>query len=583
MFPAEVESFTTDGEGKVYQFLRRWALPDDAFLAWYSPDIEDREPDFILFSPDCGLIVFEVKDWSIKQLVTADPKTAVLRIRGKQERRKQPLAQAKEYVHALMSFLGKRTTEWRNGKPALPCPIQCGAVFTNITRTQFEDSGLAQVMEGERVLCKDDLGESSRFAIDATGEALKKWLLEHFPPLFQFSLDEEKLNWLRGCIFPVVRIEVPLRGGATAAEENKVLALDQDQENLARNMDEGSTLILAPAGSGKSLILAHQAWYLTRVKCKLKRVLITCFNLSLVGYIRRLLARKGAPLGPDNIEVIPFYDLCALITGRPVSHENQNPIYYSKIVAEAREKVEKEYLYMGHWDAIMVDEGQDFSPDMMQLLVRLNPRRGIMTIAQDVNQQIYERPGQGWEHQNIPNLKVRHLVRQYRNSKPIATLSARILGIPFNAEHFAGSDGPNPTWIESKSWKQALTQVASAVNDLVRAGEPMSEIAILYVKSSVPQIKCMPVKMIELLERKGVLARWLSRDEESKRSYDITVDSVTISSVHSVKGMDYAHVFLLGLDTLMSGSEHDRRLGYVGMTRARESLTLVQSTYGSKT
>ncbi|MBU2053823.1 MAG: hypothetical protein KKC25_02440 [Proteobacteria bacterium] len=43
---------------------------------------------------------------------------------------------------------------------------------------------------------------------------------------------------------------------------------------------------------------------------------------------------------------------------------------------------------------------------------------------------------------------------------------------------------------------------------------------------------------------------WISEDYRAKRSYDVTTKSVTISTIHSVKGFDYACVFLLGLDWL---------------------------------
>ena len=59
MFPADVTSFLTSGEEATYSFLQRTARPDGKFLCWYAPDIEDREPDFILLSPDCGLVVLD--------------------------------------------------------------------------------------------------------------------------------------------------------------------------------------------------------------------------------------------------------------------------------------------------------------------------------------------------------------------------------------------------------------------------------------------------------------------------------------------------------------------------------------------
>lgn len=52
------------------------ARPDAVFLAWYSPDIEDREPDFIPLSPDSGLIVLEVKDWLAARVLGVSPEAA---------------------------------------------------------------------------------------------------------------------------------------------------------------------------------------------------------------------------------------------------------------------------------------------------------------------------------------------------------------------------------------------------------------------------------------------------------------------------------------------------------------------------
>ena len=57
--------------------------------------------------------------------------------------------------------------------------------------------------------------------------------------------------------------------------------------------------------------------------------------------------------------------------------------------------------------------------------------------------------------------------------------------------------------------------------------------------------------------------------------YDITTNTVTISTIHSVKGLDYSVVFLLGLDFLEPkgwSEEQLARLVYVATTRARYQL-----------
>lgn len=128
MFPADVTSFLTTGEEATYSFLQRTARPDGKFLCWYAPDIEEREPDFILLSPDCGLVVLEVKDWLIDQLLEVDGKSVLLSVNGREERRKQPLAQAREYVGSLLTLLNKHAPRMADGKPLLPVRHRRGGV-----------------------------------------------------------------------------------------------------------------------------------------------------------------------------------------------------------------------------------------------------------------------------------------------------------------------------------------------------------------------------------------------------------------------------------------------------------------------
>ncbi len=51
---------------------------------------------------------------------------------------------------------------------------------------------------------------------------------------------------------------------------------------------------------------------------------------------------------------------------------------------------------------------------------------------------------------------------------------------------------------------------------------------------------------------------------------------VFLSTIHSVKGMEFQHVFILDGGWSLEATEEQRRLFYVAMTRARETLTLLQ-------
>jgi len=76
MIPSDDVEFATDGERQFYGFIQSVAKPDSQFLCWYTPDIEDKEPDFILFFPKIGLVVFEVKDWALNQIQKANRKSS---------------------------------------------------------------------------------------------------------------------------------------------------------------------------------------------------------------------------------------------------------------------------------------------------------------------------------------------------------------------------------------------------------------------------------------------------------------------------------------------------------------------------
>src|SRR6267142_2835972 len=64
---------------------------------------------------------------------------------------------------------------------------------------------------------------------------------------------------------------------------------------------------------------------------------------------------------------------------------------------------------------------------------------------------------------------------------------------------------------------------------------------------------------------------------------------ITLITLHSTKGLEFDHVFLTGMEEGISphsralneekGIEEERRLVYVGMTRARKSLTLTRAVY----
>lgn len=582
MFPAlsaeESIDFTTPGEERLYRFLQTALRPDAAFLVWYAPDVEGREPDFIIFSPESGLIVLEVKDWTADQIAEADPKQVRLMAGSEKRHLKNPQVQVREYINAIMSKLGKDGTlcsKTLAGKPGIP--VSGGIALVNMTRQAFQQAGLGTVLPEGRMLFLDEVNPHSPYSNDSTGQRLRQFLYSAFPPLFPFHLTEKQLHRLRAALFPVVRIELPRRGLALSAAQEHVAALDQTQEQLARTFTSGKRLVRGPSGSGKTLVLAHQAAHLVYSNARVRRVLVTCFNLSLSNYMHRLLAAKQTPYGPDAVEVVPFYDLCGRIITERIPHSDEKSDYYQLVVEEARAVIadpERGAAWRGHYDAIMVDEGQDFTAGMAEvLLALLHPQHGVLTVAQDEQQALYTEKSAWCEC--VPDLCEHDLRACYRNSMQISRFTATALGLPCEEASLAGPQGAEPQQHTFADMDALCVHVTESVVALVREGCPMAEIAVIYASRRLGNCTDVPDCLRDTLERHGLMVTWVAEDVRAKRRYDVTTDSVTLSTVHSVKGMDYAHVFLVGLPPVKPGGRgYAEKLAYVGMTRARLGLTL---------
>jgi hypothetical protein len=592
MIPGDIEQFTTPGEGQVYNFLAAVAKPDAEYTVWYSPDIKGREPDFVLFHDEIGLVIFEVKDWALGQILEADKKQFRLFMNGQEVTRKNPMQQAREYFRACMDALKKdgHLLSAAHGHGSNPkVPVSCGVIFPNINKMEFEEKALQTIVEEDKVFFWDDLHPESFVSRDTTGKTFHDILLEKFAPRFPCQLTGKEKVHLKQIIFPVVRIEQPRNAEAAefSALENRISSLDHHQEALARKFDGGHRILKGPSGCGKTLVLVHKALFLLRYNPAVTSVLFVCFNVTLVRYIKRLLAGKQVPMGEKGVDVVHFYELCNRINGESVDYEGQDQDYYQIVLDDAVQASENYRKY----DAVLVDEGQDFSDEMFKVIMNLlNPKTDILTIALDENQNIYSRT-RNWKALGIHARGRTHTIQYiYRSTRELTEFAARLAagggGDPeerqsVQTELFPGYfdfHGPGPAIEKYATQGDLLEHVAEEISRLVIDKQyPLSEIAVLYSKSKLTDQDggSLPEKITSALDRKGMLYNWVSEDYRAKKSYDITTDSVTISTIHSVKGFDYAAVFVLGLDALDQNRwsrEQADRLTYVAITRARFRL-----------
>ena len=591
MIPSDIEHFNTSGEGVFYNFLKSYAKPDNRYIAWYTPEINDNEPDFILFSPDAGLIIFEVKDWVIDQIEEADAEHFSIINGNRVEKRLNPYKQAKRYLNALMDKIkgDKRLVSSEPGHYGKPkVPLNRGVVFPNILRSDFEEK-LGKIIASDKIFFEGDLSTYSPICEDASGGEFTRAITRMFTPIFHVSITHSDIEHLKQLIFPSVRIRLPFRGPSKDYQDHidHIAMLDHQQEVLARQFDAGHRIISGPSGSGKTLVLIHKAVFLKNYNPAIKSVLFVCFNITLAHYIKRLLAEKHVPMGTGGVEVYHFFELCAKITGETIHYEKEETDYYDTVVQYTLEKITEIGL---KYDAILIDEGQDFNEDMYKVMLGLlNPRTNSLTIAIDPSQIIYRNKGTG-----ILKLgKVKNLTRVYRNTKQIREFVESFMmdgGKTNESENPNGmlfsndlleSHGPKPAMKKFKSLAGIIDHISKKIESLtLDEGFSFSEIAILYVSKTL-KIDGLEMNLIDelikALDMKGIMSEWASEDYRAKKSYDITTNSVTISTIYSAKGLDYACVFLVGLDFLAEEKmplEQIKNLTYVGITRARYNLVI---------
>ncbi|MFC1896411.1 UvrD-helicase domain-containing protein [Thermodesulfobacteriota bacterium] len=594
MIPRDVESFSTEGEEKFYRFVEQVARPDSEYICWYLPDLREREPDFILFSRRTGLIVFEVKDWNLEQIMEADAHWFKLRIRGKVERRRNPSRQAREYRNQLMDVLHEdgrllsRDPEY-HGK--IKIPIGWGICLPNINKYEYERKDLAEVISADRVFFWDDLHPDSPICSDSTGTCFADALSGRFSPMFRFTLTGNELDHLKHLLFPIVRVNLPERQSDFPYERrmSRLKALDHHQEALARSLGGGHRIVVGPPGSGKTLILVHKAALLLRYDASIRSILIVCYNITLVNYIERLLAGLKAPLGAKGVLVRHFYQLCSEIMGEEVEYEDQSDDYYS---VGLQETIERASDFERRFDAIMIDEGQDFSDGMFRVVTSLlKSETNNLTIALDDNQNIYRRRA-SWKDVGIQARgRVHRLSHAYRTTVELATFASRFVEhssmqherSPGQRElfpDFFDFRGPGPEMRQFSDWDNLVDSVVSSLQETMATEKhPCSDIAILYATKFPEDAfqEPLPVVLGEALESRGILSTWVSRDYQSKSTYDVSTNRVAISTIHSVKGTDYACVFVIGLDHLLQerwSEEQMHSLAHAAVTRARYRLSI---------
>ena len=551
------------GERKVFVALRDH-LPED-YLVYYDIPVDGRHPDFIVVGPDLGLVILEVKDWRLNRIAEITADEIQLRRPEGSLTLKNPVRQVRDYMLRTVDVL-KRRPRLRAGNQ-LCCGWGYGVVLPYLTREEAqrpslfgpsleEALGLGLVLTGED-LNSEVLLNRLRGLIPAHGTA-------HGP------LAADQVDEIRSVLHPEVRI------GWGATSEEIVRAMDREQERIARTLGDGHRLLRGVAGSGKTIVLVCRARHL-RAQHPDWRVLVVCFNRVLADSLR-------AAIADDQVEVSTFHAWCTrqlkaagVDVPPPPGRGKQWDAYWVETLPQLlSEAFDTARVPTGGYQAILIDEGQDFADEWYRLLLRaLDPEANRLYIAFDSSQNIYQRRV-SWRILGVQIVgHTRVLRRNYRNTRSILSAAyhmireldaaqadpselTSVLVVPDQALR----SGPAPAVTCLDSVEGVRRHARDWTMARLERGVAPSE--ILIIGYSRPGMK----DTAAWLCKEGIAASFLP-----DRRADGTVG---VSTIHSSKGLDAGHVLILNAHELDSLEEEEeaRRLLYIAMTRARDELCI---------
>lgn len=588
----------TSGEKRVARRLEA-ALEND-YLVWYDIPVgkKRRYPDFIILHPSRGLLFLEVKDWKLETLREIRKSDVTLLTNAGQVIKPHPLEQVRQYTFNVISLLsGDPQLTQQNGayKGNLIMPYGWGVVFTNITRKQIEnalpDDVRETVLPDRLAIYKDEISEGT----DA--EKLQEKLWGMFVHEFGGTLTMPQVDRIRWHLFPEIRIDsgsqVDLFVGDEVAEQpiektlpDIVKIMDIQQEQLARSLGDGHRVIHGVAGSGKTMILGFRCLYLAQAVSK--PILVLCFNVTLAAKLRAFISAKG--IG-GQVQVYHFHNWCGQQTKTyHVKLMESEKEYYDRQVDTVIDAVERGYIPRAQYGAVLIDEGHDFKPEWLTLVVQMvDPETNSMLLLYDDAQSIYKsRTGLGFSLSSVGiEAKGRTTVLRlnYRNTREILEFAYNFAKhyfdpqaadddhIPLIEPQAAGNSGPMPTVRPFNTQEEEVAYTLACIKKWHAGGVRWGDMAVLYAKGQEGH------SLVAQLKASGIPHAWLAV-KAYKEAYNPEEDKVTVLSMHSSKGLEFPRVIMMGVGQVKDDEEQrsqNARLLYVGMTRAQECLLVTTS------
>ncbi|RLA82890.1 MAG: hypothetical protein DRG78_05930 [Epsilonproteobacteria bacterium] len=496
----------------------------------------DREADFVIFAPEYGVLVIEVKGGGIEYDEQIRQWYSIDRYKKRHEI-KNPIGQAKDAKYEIRNHLAQR------GKKDIL--IAHGALFPDISNI----SPLSNP-----AISNEILGGSNKLA------NLKTWIISIFEywageqPNYN-PLEIDGVNIANQLYGKQVTIQQSLSSIIEEEIKQQIILTNQQKSILGQLKRRKEAIIEGGAGTGKTVLALDHA--ITLGKQGLK-VLFLCYNEKLGDTL------KIKSQGIDNLYTMRFLQFCnwrieqvEKDTGRNLIEESKldypNEDFYDVLMPNAL--IESYDISPIEYDVIIVDEGQDFKDEYWLAIEELRERNSVtkLYIFKDGNQAIYASTDE------LPiNNEPLFLFDNCRNTKPIHNLAYQY----YEGEAVEPPDieGDSIEFIIQDSLENQAIIIDKKVAQLIyEENINLEDIAIIVTDNFY--------KAEDLLKESRNQKLWAFKEFSPK-------NKVLVETAKRFKGLESKIILLWILDS----SDISEKLLYVSISRARSRLWIIGDT-----
>jgi hypothetical protein len=399
----------------------------------------EGEIDFVVFDRRRGLIVLEVKGGTIEY----DPDHGYRR-RETGESIRNPFEQARNNMHALVGrvaeqpeFRGQDLPFVRGYAVVLPHCNWSGKLPADVQ---------PEMVLGYDALCR--LGERIETLL---GLWARRDRID--------SLDDRSLQGIRSALQSSMSLIPVLAASVADQEENLRRATDEQARVLEYMRSMPRVAFNGVAGSGKTLLALARTKEFAREG---KRTLLVCYNRPLADW---MASQFPAGLRP-NVWIGTFHSLCVEMCKRaevPLKVRPSDQDFWLYEAPDALEAAAKKLPVEERFDAVVVDEGQDFPSiwfPALRLLTKTQDDASTLYWFYDPRQNIYLTAEQSALPANLHGPV--SLLRNCRNTRRISQRCGKIV----NEEFLPFEQTPEGEDVRELS-EASLKDVIKAVRDQV--------------------------------------------------------------------------------------------------------------------